>query len=95
MEEMSVDEAVGSVVWVMTLDQPTQYHQSRHSLRSTVREASLWVHKWAICGAKRFASRPYLPGRLDWSTSQVSSRAPLGLVARGIEFNIMPAEIRF
>lgn len=42
-----------------------------------------------------FANRLYLPGRLDESTSQVNKRAPLGFVAKGIEFRIILVEIRF
>lgn len=42
-----------------------------------------------------FANRLYLPGRFDESTSQVNKRAPLGLVAKGIEFRIILVEIRF
>jgi hypothetical protein len=34
-------------------------------LLKTVKDASLCVHKCAICGAKRFASSPYRPGRPD------------------------------
>jgi hypothetical protein len=48
-----------------------------------------------MCGANRLASRPYRPGRLDWSTSQVSRSAPLGFVASGIELRMMPVEMRF
>lgn len=60
-----------------------------------VKDASLWVQRWAIWGMNLFANRLYLPGRFDESTSQVNKSAPLGLVAKGIEFRIILVEIRF
>jgi hypothetical protein len=46
-------------------------------------------------GANLGASRLYLPGRLEASTSQVNSSAPLGFVARGIEWSTIAVAMRF
>jgi hypothetical protein len=104
-------EAEGSDAWEMTAGQRKsprsvskedrvakrsgEERREADILRRTVKLASLCVHKWATWGAKRFASSPYLPGKLDWSTSHVKSNAPFGLVDSGMALRIIPPEMRF
>ena len=63
-------------------------------MRSTVRDANLCVHKCERCGVKRGAKRRYRDGKPDASRSHVKRRAPLGFVARGIEFRMTAVAIR-
>jgi hypothetical protein len=60
-----------------------------------VSDASLCVARCERYGANLGASRLYLPGRFEPSTSHVNSRAPFGFVARGIEWSTMAVAMRF